>query len=205
MLTRSPATRPWFTAPTVTAASPVATAPCARRARPAAAPPMRSTECDDRERRAHGTFGVVLVSGRRAPHGHHRVADELLQRPAMGGHDRSSDLEVACLHGAHFLGVHRLGEGGEVDEIDEEHGYPPPLRPTDRVRFARDGWLRRGSRRGVLGDVASTRGAEATACDQGCAAAGTAAVREPRAAVDAEPGAVGDRRTAGRTALGGGG
>ena len=36
----------------------------------------------DRERGAHRALGVVLVRDRRAEHGHHRVADELLDRAA---------------------------------------------------------------------------------------------------------------------------
>ena len=38
---------------------------------------------DEVERRAHRTLGVVLVRDGRAPDGHHRVADELLDRAAV--------------------------------------------------------------------------------------------------------------------------
>jgi hypothetical protein len=76
VLTRSPATMPWFVAPSVTAASPVRPGPGlelrgeGRHRRPARAPPARA-------------LGVVLVGDRRAPHRHDRVADELLDRAAV--------------------------------------------------------------------------------------------------------------------------
>jgi hypothetical protein len=67
---------PWSVAPSVTAASPVST--------PARAwmPRRRATSrVDQLERGADGALGVVLVGDGRAPDGHHRVADELLDVP----------------------------------------------------------------------------------------------------------------------------
>ena len=78
MLTRSPATMPWFVAPSVTAASPVRTP-----ARAWIAGPSRAHGVDELERRADRPLGVVLVRGRRAPDGHDRVADELLDGAAV--------------------------------------------------------------------------------------------------------------------------
>ena len=60
-------------------------------------------------------------------HGHDRVADELLHRPAEG-FDRSADArEVRRLDGADVLRVELLRAGGEADEVDEEDGDDLPL------------------------------------------------------------------------------
>ena len=66
-------------APSATSASPVLTAirTCERR------PPRRPIAVADRERRADGALGIVLVRDRRAEERHHRVADELLDRAAV--------------------------------------------------------------------------------------------------------------------------
>ena len=45
--------------------------------------PLLEREVADRERRAHGALGVVLVGRRRAEERHDRVADELLDRAAV--------------------------------------------------------------------------------------------------------------------------
>ena len=71
----SPATMPWFVAPIVTAASPVRTPQ-----RAWIVGPERPDRVDQLERRPHRPLGVVLARDRRAPHGHDRVADELLDR-----------------------------------------------------------------------------------------------------------------------------
>ena len=86
VLTRSPATMPWSVAPRVTAASPVRTP-----ARACDARAQAGHRVDELERRADGTLGVVLVRGRRAPDGHHRVADELLDRAAVAPDDLARD------------------------------------------------------------------------------------------------------------------
>ena len=69
---------PWFVAPSVTAASPVSTP-----ARAWMLGPERRDRIDQVERRSNGSLGVVLAGGRRAPHRHHRVADELLDGAAV--------------------------------------------------------------------------------------------------------------------------
>ena len=78
VLTRSPATMPWFVAPRVTAASPVRTP-----ARAWIAGAQHPDRVDQLQRGADGPLGVVLAGRRRAPDGHHRVADELLHRAAV--------------------------------------------------------------------------------------------------------------------------
>ena len=83
---------------------------------------VRRERVADRERRAHGALGIVLVRDRRAEDGHHRVADELLDGAAealeLGAHARVVGLEEP----PHVLGVHRLGARREADEVAEEAG-----------------------------------------------------------------------------------
>ena len=52
--------------------------------------------------------GVVLVRDRDPEHGHHRVADELLDRAAVALDDRAEILEVAAHAGAQRLRIGRL-------------------------------------------------------------------------------------------------
>ena len=65
---------------------------------------------DELERGADGALGVVLVGDRRAPDRHDRVADELLDRPAVQLHDLGRGLEVAAEELADRLGVAVLGD-----------------------------------------------------------------------------------------------
>ena len=70
---------------------------------------------------ADGPFRVVLVGRGGAEHGHHPVADELVQgapepldlpaEPGMVGAEQRPDV----------LGVGLVGAGGEADQITEEH------------------------------------------------------------------------------------
>ena len=75
------------------------------------------------ERGAHGTFGVVLGRDRRAPHGHHRVADELLDRAAVPADQRPGGLEVVGEKLSDLLGVARLRQRREADEVGEQDGH----------------------------------------------------------------------------------
>ena len=77
---------------------------------------------DELERRAYGAFGVVLLRHGRAPDGHHRIADELLDDAAVAADDVGGDLEVARQEVAHLLGVAVLRQRREADEVGEEHG-----------------------------------------------------------------------------------
>ena len=47
------------------------------------------------ERRAYGALGIVLLRDGRAPDGHHRIADELLDDTAVATDHVGGDLEVA--------------------------------------------------------------------------------------------------------------
>ena len=111
VLTTSPATIPWPTAPTVTAASPVTTPPRAERPVAGPAPMPRPPTAATRSRAARdGALGVVLVRHRRPPDRHDRVADELLERAAVARDQRSAGLEVAVEEVADLL---RVAPGGE--------------------------------------------------------------------------------------------
>ena len=77
------------------------------------------------ERRAHVDGGadraerVVLVELRDAEHGHHGVADELLDRAAVAFERGTHRVEVAGHHLAHRLGVELLAELGRAGHVAE--------------------------------------------------------------------------------------
>src|SRR5438093_1262280 len=79
------------------------------------------------ERRPDCSLRVVLSRDGSAPHRHHRVADELLHRPAVAFHDGAGRLEVARLKIAHVLEVPPLREGGVADEVCKKHRDQPSL------------------------------------------------------------------------------
>ncbi len=79
------------------------------------------------ERRPDRPLGVVLVRGRRPPHRHHGVADELLDGAAVQGDQPAAGLEVAGQQLTGVLRVPALGCGGEADEVGEEDGDHLPL------------------------------------------------------------------------------
>ena len=94
---------------------------------------------------------VVLVGDRGAPHGHDRVADELLDGPAVAGDDLATGREVALEKVPHLLGVATLGQGRERDEVDEEDRDMAPL----------------GDRRARrLGDPVTARARRRAGCDR---------------------------------------
>ena len=116
MLTRSPATMPWFVAPSVTAASPVRTP-----ARAWIAGPEAPDRVDELERRPDGPLGVVLVGGRRAPDGHHRVADELLDRAAVAADDVARPARSSGVRSSRTSSASRpSAKGREADEVGEQ-------------------------------------------------------------------------------------
>ncbi|HET6877683.1 MAG TPA: hypothetical protein VFH38_09160 [Jatrophihabitans sp.] len=87
---------------------------------------------------AHGSFGVALGGRRGTPHGHHRVADELLHHPAVALDDRASGVEVSGEQFSDRLRILRLRQRGEADEVGEEHRTHAPLR-NGRRRDVRQG------------------------------------------------------------------
>ena len=136
---------------------------------------------DEIERGPYGPLGVVLGRGRRAPDGHHRVADELLDRAAVEADQSAAGVEVAREELPHLLGVARLGERREPDEVGEQDGDQAPL--GGRGRRWRIG---RGRRR--RGEPGQRRAALATeACPGAVArAAPRAGALERHAAARAE-------------------
>ena len=87
----------------------------------------RLDRVDQLERGTNGALGVVLVRDRRAPDGHHRVADELLDRAAVALDHLAREVEVARQRVADVLRVTLLGERREADEIREQDADEAPL------------------------------------------------------------------------------
>src|SRR5206468_2233225 len=71
------------------------------------------------------------------PHGHHGIADELLDDSAISRDQRSARVEVLRQQLAHLLGVAGLRERREPDEVGEQHRDEPPLgfRSSCYLRF----------------------------------------------------------------------
>jgi hypothetical protein len=60
------------------------------------------------------------MGGGHAEDGHHRVADELLDRAALALDLLRHRLEVVAHHRPHVLRVHLLGARGRADDVGEE-------------------------------------------------------------------------------------
>ena len=70
---------------------------------------------------AHRPFGVVLVGGGGAEHGHDAVADELVQGAAEAFDLGPQAGVVGAQQGADVLGVGLVGPGGEPHQVAEQH------------------------------------------------------------------------------------
>ena len=122
MLTRSPATMPWLTAPSVTAASPVSTP-----ARAAIVGPRdRTASTRSSAARTARSASSSRATGR-APDGHHRVADELLDGAAVARDDLRREVEVARQQLPDVLRVAVLGERREAHEVREQDRHEASL------------------------------------------------------------------------------
>jgi hypothetical protein len=75
------------------------------------------------------------VGDRRAPQGHDRVADELLDHAAVALDGGPGPLEVAGEDLAYLFGVARLGERGEANQVGEEHGDQAAFGDRGRSRL----------------------------------------------------------------------
>ena len=123
MLTASPVTSRW---PLV--ASPATTSPVFTPVRFSSWTPQRCLElCVQRpqrllhrERRPHRTQRVVLVQPGQAEDGHDRVADVLLDTPAVVLEDLAHLVEVARHDLAQRLGVERLAQVRRALEVRED-------------------------------------------------------------------------------------
>jgi hypothetical protein len=147
------------------------------------------------EARPHRALGVVLARERRTPERHHGVADELLDRPAIGADGPAGDLEVLRENLADLLRVAALAERGVADQVGEQHRHQAPLLGARRRRRRAGGRRRHGTQR-LTALVAEAR------AGGGRGAAGGTGDRERGAAVVAEPRSCGDLGAAGRAALG---
>ena len=116
---------PWPSAPSVTAASPVST-PARARSAGRRAPPARPASTRSSAARTARSASSSCATGR-APDGHDRVADELLDRAAVALDHRARSFEVAGQELARLLGVAALGERREADEVGEQHRDEPAL------------------------------------------------------------------------------
>ena len=79
---------------------------------------------------------VLLLGPVKAEHGHHGVADELLDDAAVGLDVLVPANEVGVDDGADVLGIELLGQHREVDEIGEQDGDELALlghRPSDEL------------------------------------------------------------------------
>jgi len=75
---------------------------------------------EDAQPGSNRSLGIVLVSHRRAEHGHDRVADEFLDRALVALDLAFEPRVVGAEQCAHVLGVGSVEAAGESDEIDEE-------------------------------------------------------------------------------------
>ena len=140
---------------------------------------QRRDGIDEVECGADCAFGVVLVRDRRAPDGHHGVADEFLDRAAVALDDLPCGVEVVREELARVLRVAALRRGREADEVGEQDGDEAALGRRSRCHSSRTGGTRGGAQ------ARPTLPAEPLAgLVRG--ATGRAAVRERRAALGAE-------------------
>ena len=84
--------------------------------------PQLADRLERAQRRADSALRVVLVRDRRTEDGHHRVADELLDRAAEPLDFLLRVQVILAQPRANVLGVRGLGGRREADEIDEEDG-----------------------------------------------------------------------------------
>jgi hypothetical protein len=76
---------------------------------------------EDRKARANRPLGVVLVRLRDAERGHHGVAGELLDDPAVRGHAPGDPLEVVLDTAAHDLRIRARNEPSRIHEVHEQN------------------------------------------------------------------------------------
>ena len=99
----------------------------------------------------HGQGGVdrpdriILVGDRRPEQGHDGVAHELVDGAAVEGDRLGQASEHRCRELTHVLGVEALRQGGEPDDVGEQHADESALLDELAVRV---GLVRRGRRIG---------------------------------------------------------
>ena len=73
------------------------------------------------KRGGHRVAGAVGVGHRGAPERHDRIADELVERAAVGEDDFDLRGKVLVQHRDHVFGARRFGERGEAANVGEQH------------------------------------------------------------------------------------
>ena len=102
---------------------------------------------DDRERRAQGILGVVLVSPRIAEIGEHAITHVFGDEAAVGADEASAAFVIDCEDLSHVLGIEPRSNSGRADEIDKHHGEITAFRRRSLLRFLSpppsplSGWL----------------------------------------------------------------
>ena len=76
----------------------------------------------DREGGADRALGIVLVRHRRTEHGHHCVADVLLERAAVALELLAHSCDLRTDGRAHVFGIALVRAGRGVHDVREEHG-----------------------------------------------------------------------------------
>ena len=79
------------------------------------------------QRTVEGPGHVIAMRDRQTEHGHHRVADELLDGAAVALDDFASGGEVAAHQAAQLFRIERLAERGRPRHVGEEDGHQPSL------------------------------------------------------------------------------
>jgi hypothetical protein len=64
---------------------------------------------------------------RRAEHGHHGIANVLVNCAAGANHDAVETLKIASKQSVHLFGIERLREPRVAAEIGKQHGHGPPF------------------------------------------------------------------------------
>ena len=105
------------------------------------------------QRRPDGPERVILVRGRHPEHADDRVADELLDRPAMPLDRRAHRPEVAAQYASQDLRVRPLGDPRGADQIAEQGRHDAATNRlfvcrescTTRIAKPRSVWVRRAT------------------------------------------------------------
>ena len=90
-------------------------------------------------RRPHGPQRVVLVQDGNAEHRHHRVTDELLDRPSVTFHGDARQVEIPGHDCPQRLRVEPLAERGRARHVTEQHRHrlallaPSHANPEDKT------------------------------------------------------------------------
>ena len=88
------------------------------------------------ERGPHRPLGVVFVGDGRPEQRHDGVADDLVDLTPEGGDVGDEPFEAAVDEVLHVLGVSRLGESGEPDQVGEQDRGDAPLVGPEHERVA---------------------------------------------------------------------